>query len=379
MNRTTLPLRASFSMRSPARWHGCALVAALLSAASLSAPAAEPAALIAAAKRSPAPPWPAGDERGMANTLGPITTQRCAWHMAQPSARVYEASQVRSNSMPKSPFAGPGGMQPKGTAGVPFSAHAFNSEVMQADAEPAQQGTQLDAIGHFARIKNPWDPKGPFPADEAVYYGGLTQKDVKPTPDSPLLKLGIDKIPPLITTAVLLDARAFVGKGQAMSDGQIVTAAHVQGMLKAQGLAKRGILPGDMVWIHTGWSERWKDPAEDNGYYAMAPGLAVDAAQWLASRRIVAIGLDTPFIDAVPSGMLQGKAPPAQGTPPGLPFAIHHHMLTEFGIHHLENMNLAAMARDRVWTSCAMVLPSRDKGAAGAVIRPVAIGMPNQK
>ena len=371
MNQTTL--------RAPARLHGCALAALLVCAALPSALAAEPAAFIAAAKRSPAPPWPAGDERGMANTLGPITTQRCAWHMAQPGARVYEASQVRSNSMPKSPFAGPGDMQPKATAGVPFSAHAFNSEVMQAEAEPGQQGTQLDALGHFAHIKSPWDPKGAFPADDAVYYGGLTQKDVKPTPDSPLLKLGIEKIPPLVTTAVLLDARAFVGKGQAMGDGQIVTAAHVQGMLKAQGLATRGILPGDMVWIHTGWSERWKDPAEDNGYYAMAPGLAVDAAHWLAAKRIVAIGLDTPFIDAVPGGMLQGKAPPAAGTPPGLPFAIHHYMISEFGIHHLENMNLAAMAKDRVWTSCAMVLPSLDKGAAGAVIRPVAIGVPNQK
>jgi kynurenine formamidase len=369
MNQTMLSLRV----------RACAAGAALLAAASVTALAAEPPALIAAAKKSPAPPWPSGDERGMANTLGAITMQRCAWHMAQANARVYEASQVRSNTMPKSPFAGPGGTQSKATAGVPFSAHAFNSEVMQADAEPGQQGTQLDALGHFARIKNPWYPKGAFPADEAVYYGGFTQKDVKPTPDSPLLKLGIDKMPPLITTAVLLDARAFVGKGQAMTDGQIVTAAQVQGMLKAQGLDKRGILPGDMVWIYTGWSERWKDPAEDNGYYAMAPGLAVDAAQWLAKQRIVAIGLDTPFIDAVANGMLQGKAPPAPGTPPGLPFAIHHHMLTEFGIHHLENMNLAAMASDKVWTSCAMVLPPRDKGAAGAAIRPVAIGLPNQR
>ena len=54
-------------------------------------------------------------------------------------------------------------------------------------------------------------------------------------------------------------------------------------------------------------------------------------------------------------------------------------MLSVFGIHHLENLNLAAMAADRVWTSCAMVLPSRDKGAAGAVVRPVAIGLPGQR
>jgi kynurenine formamidase len=335
----------------------------------------EPAELIAAAKRSPAPPWKAGDELGMANTLGTATTQRCAWYMARPDARIYEASHPRSNTMPKSPFAGPGGTQHKPTSGVPFSAHAFNSEVMQANAEPGQQGTQIDALGHFAHISKPWDPKNPFPANEAAYYGGFTQKDIKPTPDSPLLKMGIEKIPPLVTTAVLLDARAFVGNGQAMKDGQVVTAAHIEGMLKAQGIEARGVLPGDMVWIHTGWGERWRDPAGDTGYYTMAPGLSVDAANWLGARRVVAVGLDTPFIDAVPDGMLQGKAAPAPGTLPGLPFSIHHTLITQFGIHHLENLNLAAMARDKVWTSCALVLPTRDLGAAGAAVRPVAIGV----
>jgi kynurenine formamidase len=340
--------------------------------------AAEPEALLMAAKRSPSPPWKAGDERGMANTLGPITTQRCAWHMAQAGARVYEASFVRSNTMPMSPFASHAGTQYKATSGVPFSAHAFNSEVMQAGAEPAQQGTQIDALGHFAYISKPWDPKDPFPADEARYYGGFTQKDLKPTPDSPLLKMGIDKIPPLISTAVLLDARTFVGKGKAMTDGQLVTAQHIEDMLKAQGLTQRGILPGDMVWVYTGWSERWKDPYDDNGYYSMAPGLSVDAANWLGAKHVVAVGLDTPFIDSVPGGMLQGKAPPAPGTLPGMPFSIHHTLITQFGIHHLENLNLGAMAQDKVWTSCAMVLPSRDLGAAGAAIRPVAIGLPDQ-
>jgi kynurenine formamidase len=341
--------------------------------------AAEPPGLLLAAKRAPAPPWAAGDERGMANALGAVTQQRCAWHLAQPKARAYEASHPRTATMPKSPFASPAGVQHKPTAGVPFSAHAFNSEVMEANAEPGQQGTQIDALGHFARIKGPWDPKDPFPADDAVYYGGLTQKDVKPSAGSPLLKLGIEKIPPLVTTAVVLDARSFVGKGQTLRDGQLVTAAHIEGMLKAQGLGRRGILPGDMVWIHTGWSERWKDPYDDNGYYAMAPGLSVDAARLLGARRVVAIGLDTPFIDPVPGGMLQGKAPPAPGTPEGLPFAVHHHMLTEFGIHHLENLKLAELVRDKVWTACAMVLPTLDQGAAGAAVRPVAFGVPGQR
>jgi len=343
------------------------------------ASAVEPAALLALSSKSPAPPWPGGDERGMANTLGEATTLRCGWHLSQRGARTYEASFVRSNTMPKSPFANPSPSKPKPTAGVPFSAHAFNSEAFDAGAEPQQQGTQIDALGHFASIASPWDPKNPFSADDASYYGGYKQRDVKPSAESPLLKLGIEKIPPLVTTAVLLDARSHVGKGRAMADGEVVTAAHIAGMLKAQGLEKRGILPGDMVWIYTGWSEQWKDGEDGARYYAMAPGLAVDAAKMLSAKRIVAIGLDAPFIDAVPSGMLQGKAAPAPGTEPGLPFSIHHYMLSVFGIHHLENLNLAAMARDRVWTSCAMVLPSRDQGAASAVIRPVAIGLPGQR
>lgn len=341
--------------------------------------AVEPPELLALAKAAPEPPWPAGDEHGMANTLGPATTQRCAWHMAQPEAKWYEASHVRSNTIPKTPFGGPGGVKAKPTVGIPFSRHAFNSEVFEADAEPGQQGTQIDALGHFGAFKNPWDPKDPFPVDETVYYSGFTQQEVKPTPESPLLKLGVDKIRPLVTTAVVLDARRHVGKGKAMSDGQMVTRADIEEMVTSQGLGERGILPGDMVWIYTGWSEHWKDPAGDSPYYAMAPGLSLDATQYLGSRRIVAVGLDTPFIDPVADGMLQGKAPPAAGTPPGLPFVVHHTLLSQFGIHHLENLKLADLAKDHVWTSCAMVLPTLDKGGAGAAVRPVAVGVPGQR
>ena len=355
------------------------LVAVLAHAVSSAALAVEPAELLELAKAAPQPPWPSGDQRGMANILGSATTQRCAWHMAQPQAKWFEASQVRSNSMPKTPFGGPGGVKPKPTAGIPFSRHAFNSEVYEADAEPGQQGTQIDALGHFGYLRNPWDPKGPLATGEVTYYGGFTQAEVKPSPDSGLLRLGLENIPPLVTTAVILDARQHVGKGKAMSDGQVVSRADIEAMVAAQGLGARGILPGDMVWIHTGWSENWRDPVGDSPYYAMAPGLGVDAAEYLGSRRVVAVGLDTPFIDPVPNGMLQGKAQPPAGTAPGLPFSVHHLLLSQFGIHHLENLKLDRLAEERVWTACAMVLPTLDKGGAGAAVRPVAIGVPGQK
>jgi kynurenine formamidase len=324
----------------------------------------------------PSPPWKAGDERGMANQIGPATFQRCAWHMSQPGAIAYEISQVRSNTMPLSPFAGPYQQKPKPTSGIPGSAHAFNSETTNEGAEAAQQGTQFDALGHFAVRSQPWDGKSSLEDEKLTYYGGFVQKDVKPTPDSPLLKLGMDKVPPIVTSAVLLDAKRFVGGGAPLKAGQLVTAKHIEGMVKAQGLAQRGILPGDVVYVYTGWSDYWQDPDTDKVYYSSAPGLSYDAARYLGERRIVAIGLDTPFIDAVPAGMLQGKGGPAEGTPPNLPFAVHHHMLSQVGIHHVENAKLDAMVRDKVWLSCTMILPLLEKGAAGSAVRPVAIGAP---
>ena len=347
--------------------------------AALPVVAAEPPSLLArSVKATPQPPWPVGDERGMANTLGAGTMARCAWHVSQAKGKTYELSYIRSGTMPLSGFSGPYVTKPKSSAGIPGTSQVFNMESLGEGAEPGQQGTQIDAFGHFGFLPQAWDGKSALPTDGARYYGGYTQKDVKPTPDSPLLRLGIEKIQPIVTSAVVLDAKALVGGGRPMKAGEVVTAKHIEAMLKAQGLAKRGILAGDVVYVRTGWGDYWKDPDTDKSYYAKAPGLSYDAAKMLGERRIVAIGLDTPFIDPVPDGMLAGKAGPAPGVPDGIPFALHHHMLTQMGIHHIENAKLDEIANDKAWTSCTMILPQREKGSAGAAVRPIAIGVPGK-
>jgi kynurenine formamidase len=324
----------------------------------------------------PSLPWPAGDERGMANAIGPATWARCAAFLSQAKAKAYELSHVRSNTMPLSPFSGPYVYKHNPTTVLPGTQHAFNMDNVTGDI--AQQGTQIDALGHFAALPQPWDGKAESPANQGVYYGGYKQAEVKPTPDSPLLKLGMEKAPPIITSAVLLDAKTALGKGEPMKPGQLVTAKDIQVMLKSQGLAKRGLQPGDVLYVYTGWGDFWRDPDTEKFYYTKAPGLSYDAARYLSERRIVVIALDTPFVDPVNEGQLQGKSGPASGTPPGLPFAIHHHMLTQAGIHHIENANLGELAKDKVWTSCTMILPLREKGAAGSPVRPVAIGVPGR-
>jgi kynurenine formamidase len=163
-----------------------------------------------------------------------------------------------------------------------------------------------------------------------------------------------------------------------MQPGQVVTAADIEAMLKAQALEKRGLMPGDVLYIYTGWGDNWKDPDVEKLYYTKGPGLAYDAARYIAEKQVVLLALDNPFTDPVAEGFLQGKAPPPPGAPEGLPFAIHHTNLAESGIYQIQNANLGALAQDKVWMSCTIILPLRAQGNAGSPVRPVAIGAPAQ-
>jgi kynurenine formamidase len=99
----------------------------------------------------------------------------------------------------------------------------------------------------------------------------------------------------------------------------------------------------------------------------------------IEQKAVVLLALDNPFTDPVADGFLQGKAPPPAGAPEGLPFAIHHHNLTQAGIYQIQNANLGALAKDKVWVSCTMILPLITQGGAGSPVRPVAIGVPGQQ
>jgi hypothetical protein len=127
----------------------------------------------------PSPPWGEGDQVGMANALGQGTWLRCAAHLAAPNAKAYELSHERSNTMPLSPFGVPLKYVYRPTVGIPGTVHAFNGEQVES-GEPGAQGTQLDALGHFAILPQPWDGQGDFPAGTAQYYGGALQGKAGP-------------------------------------------------------------------------------------------------------------------------------------------------------------------------------------------------------
>ncbi len=322
------------------------------------------------------PPWPHHDERGMGNVIGPETWMRCAPYLADPHAKCYELAHPVSGTMPMSPFSGALTFTTRPTRGMRNAVHSSNMDQMAG--EPGGQGTHIDALGHFGWVDERWDGTGEFPVDRSRYYGGFVQADVKPTPESKLEKLGVDKIPPIVTTAILFDARSHLGGGNILEPGFEVTAQHIEQMLSAQGLEDRGILPGDAVYIYTGWSDHWRDPDTDGLYYTMGPGLSYDAAEYLAKKLIVLLALDNPFTDPVNKGQLKGEAPPPKSMPKGVPFGIHHFNLTQAGIYQIQNAKLDELATDKVWTSCTMILPLPVRGGGGSLVRPIAIGTPSR-
>src|SRR5258708_21857371 len=122
--------------------------------------------------------------------------------------------------MPPSPLGAALRERYRPTVGIAGTRDACKGEET-VSGEPGGQGTQMDAIGHFAVLPQPWDGKSEFPADTAQYYGGYKQADVKPTPDSPLQKLGIEKVPPICTRAVLLGAQSYLRGGKAVPAREI--------------------------------------------------------------------------------------------------------------------------------------------------------------
>lgn len=324
----------------------------------------------------PMPPWPRGDERGMANTIGPATWWRAAQYLMAPGAKSYELSHEISNTMPSSPFSTPLKLVPRATRGMKNAIHASNMETLTGDQ--GAQGTHMDGLAHFGAVDGIWDGSSEFPVERTHYYNGFKQSDVKPTSESMLTKLGIENVPPIITTGVLLDAKKHLGKGTTLPPGAVVSKSDIEAMLAAQGLEERGLLPGDVLYIHTGWGGAyWKDPEPRKQYYTEGPGLGYDAAQYIEEKAVVVVALDNPFTDAVNRGQLKGEAPAATGYPKGMPFAIHHRCLVNAGIHQIQNAKLDEIARDQVWLSCTIILPLRIRGGCGSLVRAVAIGVPS--
>lgn len=156
--------------------------------------------------------------------------------------------------------------------------------------------------------------------------------------------LAVDAFGPLLARGLLFDA----APGAELAEDAVITADELAASLEPQ--------PGDVVLVRTGWGRRWRDARRFlNGQ--RQPGLSLDAARWLSSRGVRAIGADNVALERIPSAEMP----------------VHVHLLVEAGVLILECLNLEALAEAGAREFLFLAAPLRIEGATGAPVRPLAL------
>jgi kynurenine formamidase len=279
--------------------------------------------------------WGAADQRGAANRITPDKVLEAKSLITR--GAVYQLGHVYESAMPlfgtrHFSLRIPQTYGPMGTNRL-----MYHDEIVSA--EIGQVGTQFDGLGHIG-IGD-------------VFYNGNNRADFS-RPDG-FTKLGIENVGALVTRGVLVDVAAFKGVAR-LEGGYEITRADVTGALARQRVE---IHSGDVVIFHTGWGSLW---LQDNARFgASAPGVGLDAAQYLVDREVVLVGADTWSMEVVPNPN------------PELQFPVHQLLIPKNGIYIFENLLTEDLARDRAYEFAFFFAPLKLKGATGSPGNPIAI------
>ena len=186
-------------------------------------------------------------------------------------------------------------------------------------------GTHIDGMGHIG-IQDCYYNQTPM----GKY---VTQNNLK--------RLGLENIKTFATRGVIIDAvKVFQAAGKLKSNpackracleaGTLITEADLQAGLKMYNVTLR---EGDAVFINTGWGdlfEQW--PAQNAAYNGGEPGISDSAAKWLASQKVVVVASDTWAVEVIP------------GEDKDIAFPVHKTLITDNGIHIIENVRTQLIA-----------------------------------
>src|SRR5271166_5222331 len=210
---------------------------------------------------------------------------------------------------------------------VPGAEYGANKLTYMEDTYLSQShvGTHIDGLGHIG-IRDCYYNQTPM----GKY---VTQNYLK--------RLGIENIKTFATRGVIIDmVKVFQAagklkpnpacKGPCIDGGTVITEDDLQAGLKMYNVTLR---EGDAVFIHTGWGDLFRQfPAQNATYNASEPGISVSAAKWLAAQKVVVVGTDTWAVEVIPS----------EDTT--MAFPIHKILLTDNGIHIIENVRTDLIA-----------------------------------
>jgi kynurenine formamidase len=200
-------------------------------------------------------------------------------------------------------------------------------------------GTHIDALCHQAY--------------EQEMFGGVQVSSQVQT-STGFTELGAETIAPMVTRGVLIDVARFRGIDR-IPPGDLITAQELEAAADAQEVS---VVAGDVVLIRTGNGALWNDPEE----YLKAAGMAPSASEWLAERKVFAVGADNVAWDGIVT------VDPDHGTLPG-----HTILLVKHGIYILENLLLEGLAEQNQHSFVFICCPLKMVGVTGSPVRPLAI------
>lgn len=281
--------------------------------------------------------WGPEDERGALNLIGPEEVRHAVSLVRH--GKVFSLAQPISDRMMIPPHR-PKASHFMGRDGGDYAAGArrpghfgFAEDTMVL---PLHLGTHIDGLCHA------W-------CDHQL-YNGFPETSVR---SSGAARLGIEKFPPIVTRAVLLD---FVTvKGAPLADGESIGPELV---FEACRLAGTEVRKGDAVLLRTGWLEAHEASGEAD--FNAEPGLDVDAALALAQADAAIVGADNYAVEVLPF---------AKGTV----FPVHQRLIRDYGIPLLEGLVLKPLAEAgaREFLFMAAALPI--VGGTGSPLTPVAV------
>ena len=202
-------------------------------------------------------------------------------------------------------------------------------------------GSQIDGLGHIG-------------GTDAIFYNCHDGKEFSET--TGLTKLGIEKIPPIVTRGSLVDMAKFFKK-DVLEAGETFD---VDDVIKALELQDVTIEEGDVVIFHTGWTKA-KYFSDPELWGSGTPGPTGEVSSFLASKNVVAAGADTWSYDVVPPIDLNE------------PYPGHQILLKENGIYILEAMSTGELAKDNVYEFLFVLGQAKVRGAVQMIINPIAI------
>ncbi len=301
-----------------------ALLVATLMLAGLIASAPAALAQTDCTKVVPPSPWGPNDQTGATNRVTPAVTKAAAAEIKD--GKVVVMSYPLTDGIPLF-----GTRFTKtiltATTLAPGGALGENQLTYMEDTWLSQShvGTHLDGMGHIGR--------------KDCYFNQIAMG--KFITQNNMTKLGLEHLKSFATRGVLVDmVKVYQQAGKlktnaackkpCLDKGTVITKADLEAGLKMYNVTLR---EGDILIIHTGWGNLFEQyPAQNAVYNSGEPGLGKEAANWLVSQKIVAVGNDTWGVEVIP------------GENPKEAFIVHNILLTDAGIHIMENVRTDLMA-----------------------------------